>query len=123
MVRAGNGFSVAGSAVAPRVFRQTHPSVIRDPTKLRFPPLGLVSRSSPVHPSQQEGGGLSQEDIALPVVHAAFHPYPSGNGDRRFWTIPEPADSVKLALERPSELPRPPPPPVGESTSRESPLP
>lgn len=46
--------------------------------------------------------------------------YPSGNGDRRFWTIPEPADSAKLALERPSELPEPSPSPVGESKPGES---
>lgn len=50
MVRAGNGFSVAGSALAPRVLWQTHPSVIRDPPQAAVPTarlgVAILARSS-----------------------------------------------------------------------------
>lgn len=50
MVRAGDGFLVAGSALAPRVLRQTHPSVIRDPPQAAVPTarlgVAILARSS-----------------------------------------------------------------------------
>ena len=142
MVRAGNGLSVAGSALAPQGTRvvaglahlRVHPHL--GPQAASFPRRTLGLRSRPSHPphrclprrsrhldqpacgSSQPAGGCrpnarGHRSARRPRGFPAY-PYLSGTRDRRFWTIPEPVDSPKLALERPSELPES-PPPVGES--------